>query len=148
MSEAAHAEGGDSQAAMIVIGVAIVVSLIAGVYFFTKSKLSSTEREGRDSVARSDVELITAQLQLYRSNCGMLPTQAQGLKALLEQPATPPLPKRWVQVTKELPIDPWGNDYNYAKPAVKSRGAFDVYSSGRDGKAGTRDDIGNWESPK
>ena len=144
MTEAAHADGGDSQTAMIVIGVVVLVALGAGGYFFAQHRLVSLADEGEIQVARADVNKIEAQLQLYRSNSGMYPTQAQGLNALVEEPTEDPLPKRWAQITGEVPVDRWGNEFNYARPAVKSGGPFDVYSSGPDGKAGTKDDIGNW----
>ena len=46
---------------------------------------------------------------------------------------------------KRVPVDPWGNPYQYLAPGT--RGAFDLYSLGADGKEGGSDhdaDIGNW----
>jgi general secretion pathway protein G len=44
-----------------------------------------------------------------------------------------------------VPKDPWGTEYQYRNPATKSKQGFDVFSAGRDYKAGTDDDIGNWD---
>ena len=48
---------------------------------------------------------------------------------------------------KKLPVDPWGNPYQYLAPGTK--GPFDLYSLGADGKEGGSDndaDIGNWDN--
>jgi general secretion pathway protein G len=44
-----------------------------------------------------------------------------------------------------VPRDPWGHEYQYLSPG--QHGEFDVYSLGRDGKAGGDGpdaDLGNW----
>ena len=45
-----------------------------------------------------------------------------------------------------MPVDPWGNVYQYLAPGTK--GAFDLYSLGADGKPGGSEldaDIGSWD---
>ena len=42
-------------------------------------------------------------------------------------------------------LDPWGNQYQYKKPAEKSGMEYDLWSIGPDGQDGTDDDIGNWQ---
>jgi len=48
---------------------------------------------------------------------------------------------------KTVPVDPWGNPYQYISPGVN--GPFDLYSLGSDGKEGGEvdegADIGNWD---
>jgi len=44
-----------------------------------------------------------------------------------------------------LPVDPWGNPYQYLNPGA--HGTIDIYSLGADGQLGGNDvsaDIGNW----
>jgi general secretion pathway protein G len=46
---------------------------------------------------------------------------------------------------KEVPVDPWGQPYQYAQPG--EHGEFDILSLGKDGKPGGEGeaaDIGNW----
>ncbi|HEY9150542.1 MAG TPA: type II secretion system protein GspG, partial [Gammaproteobacteria bacterium] len=40
-----------------------------------------------------------------------------------------------------LPVDPWGNPYQYLSPGTHS--SIDIYSLGPDGVP-SDDDIGNW----
>ena len=59
-----------------------------------------------------------------------------------------PQPRNWNKdgYLKKLPVDPWGNPYQYLAPGTK--GPFDLYSLGADGKEGGSDndaDIGNWD---
>jgi general secretion pathway protein G len=71
---------------------------------------------------------------------GYPPTTEQGLQALVSQPSTEPRPQRWYQLFKEIPKDPWGNNYIYLCPGRKSPTGFDLYSAGPDRKADTADD--------
>ncbi|MDJ0918799.1 MAG: type II secretion system major pseudopilin GspG, partial [Woeseiaceae bacterium] len=77
------------------------------------------------------------------------PTSEQGLEALVSQPNDPNI-RNWKAggylERTTLPLDPWGNPYQYLNPG--SKGEIDVYSFGRDGKPGGEDidaDIGNWD---
>jgi general secretion pathway protein G len=45
----------------------------------------------------------------------------------------------------KLPTDPWGNPYVYEFSGKHKPESYDLYSLGPDGKAGTDDDIGNWQ---
>ena len=44
----------------------------------------------------------------------------------------------------KIPLDPWGEPYQYRFPGVKNKGSFDLFSKGPDKLEGTEDDIGNW----
>jgi hypothetical protein len=48
----------------------------------------------------------------------------------------------------DLPKDPWGNDYQYACPAERGSGEFDIWSWGPDGEDNTEDDICSWVAGK
>lgn len=84
--------------------------------------------------ARIQIESLTASLQLYRIDNGSYPSSSQGLRALVERPANaagwngPYLTKR------EVPKDPWGNEYVYRAPG--QRGDFDIVSLGADNQIG------------
>ena len=89
---------------------------------------------------QADVEAIKKQLQLYESISGSYPTTEQGLQALVTQPQNDPRPARWYQLFKELPKDPWGNEYIYRSPGLKNPSGYDLYSAGADRQADTADD--------
>jgi general secretion pathway protein G len=87
-------------------------------------------------------------LTSYKMATGNYPTTTEGIQALI----TPPAGKegRWngpyIEGSK-VPIDPWGNPYQYAYPGTHNKDGFDIWSKGPDGQEGTGDDIGNWDKP-
>ena len=60
-----------------------------------------------------DFQAIHRVIKTYAGDAGQPPTTAQGLGALIDEPRMPPEPKRWVQLLKALPTDPWGTPYHY-----------------------------------
>jgi general secretion pathway protein G len=71
---------------------------------------------------------------------GFYPSTEQGLEALVVQPSTDPQPQRWYQLFKEMPKDPWNNNYIYVNPGKKNPSGYDLYSAGQDRKSDTPDD--------
>jgi len=120
--------------ALVVIIVTVAVTNLNGVYV-----------TGQENAARLFVtdEVETALLS-YRTDTGNYPTTAQGLRALVEQPAGVANWKGpYVKSGAKLQ-DPWNTDYNYACPGNHNPKGYDCWSSGSDKTSGTTDDIGNW----
>lgn len=93
--------------------------------------------------ARSQVGMLTQAVKLYELRVGSLPTNAQGLDALLAAPADLSADEKakWdgPYLDKlQLPVDPWNNPYRYCRISAKE---FRIWSRGPDGLSGTRDDI-------
>lgn len=83
-------------------------------------------------------------LMSYRTTTGMLPTTEQGLDALVVKPTVAPVPAKYRPIMKMM-RDPWGREFRYQTPAVRSHEKYDVWSAGADGVDGTADDFGNWK---
>ena len=103
--------------------------------------------EARVSAAKQDVATLMQALKLYHLDNQRYPSTEQGLQALTQKPASPPVPQNWKTggYIERLPRDPWGNAYQYLNPGV--HGEIDVYSLGADGKPGGEGgaaDIGSW----
>jgi len=82
----------------------------------------------------------------YRMHLGDYPSTAEGLQALV----TPPSSKadKWHGPyinDGRIPLDPWGEPYQYAYPGAHNKNGYDLWSKGPDKQSGTEDDIGNWE---
>ncbi|MGZ4966205.1 MAG: type II secretion system major pseudopilin GspG [Chthoniobacterales bacterium] len=121
---------------MLVVGIIVIILGVA------VSKLGNTTGVAKDMRVRADIQAISTQLKLYESINGFLPTTEQGLQALVTPPQSDPKPTRWYQLFKELPLDPWGNNYFYFSPGRKNPDSYDLYSAGPDRKPDTPDD--NW----
>ena len=95
--------------------------------------------KARQARAKSDLAVFKTALQLYLDDNGVLPSPRQGLLALVERPATPPVPARWrtggYLDRPALPRDPWDNDYLYLAPG-RAREPFEIVCYGADGQPG------------
>ncbi len=94
--------------ALLVLGVVIFVGFGLGM-MVSQSGLN----EGRATAAQSDFSSIKNQVMVFQARSGRLPTQAEGLSALINRPASlaPEIP--WQQSMAQVPLDPWGNAYLY-----------------------------------
>jgi general secretion pathway protein G len=100
----------------------------------------------RSQTARVQIQALMSSLDLYRLDAGRYPTEQEGLRALVERPATvnnwngPYLSRRnGLQ-------DPWGNAYGYRAPG--RNGPVDVFTLGSDraeGGTGEAQDVGSWQ---
>ena len=89
---------------------------------------------------------INAALMEYSERAGHFPSEDQGIKALVTEPTTAPLPKNWEASFPTLPVDAWGNEFVYRLPEAPSpedplnRPRPEVISKGADGVIGTLED--------
>ncbi|WP_052573684.1 type II secretion system protein GspG [Haloferula sp. BvORR071] len=118
----------------ITCGVALLVCVISGFYLWRHPIVILSR-------PTSEFDSISASLKTYKINADRYPSTEQGLAALITRPTTEPLPKKWIQVLRKLPPDPWDCEYHYrALPEGDERG-FEIRSAGKDGVLGTKDDI-------
>ena len=125
---------------IVIVIMGILASLIV-------PKIMGRPDEARVIAAKQDIASVLQALKLYKLDNQRYPTTDQGLQALVTKPASPPIPPNWKSsgYLDKLPIDPWGNPYQYLFPGV--HGELDVFSFGVDGAAGGEGndaDIGSW----
>ena len=99
----------------------------------------------QNKTAKSDLATLESALDRYYIQNSDYPTTDQGLKALVQKPSSPPVPKNWVGPYIKKYKDPWGNDYKYKCPGEHNPDEYDLWSVGKDGQDGTDDDVTNWE---
>ena len=104
--------------------------------------------QARIAATRADIEAnLSAALDMYELDNGKYPTTEQGLKALILKPTSIPVPGNWNGAylkKKQIPEDPWGNEYVYVSPGENNKDEYDLSSLGSDGVV-SDDDITNWE---
>lgn len=127
--------------------VMVVVVILGVLAALVVPRIISRPDEARVVAARQDIASLLQALKLYRLDNLQYPATEQGLQALVERPATAPLPPHWKAggYVERLPKDPWGHPYQYLNPGL--RGEIDVYSLGADrapGGEGNAADIGSW----
>jgi len=126
----------------------MVVMVILGILAaLIVPKIMGRPDEARIVAAKQDMSSIMQALKLYKLDNLRYPSTEQGLQALVKKPTSTPEPKNWKSggYLERLPIDPWGNPYQYLHPGL--HGELDIMSLGADGATGGQDndaDIGNW----
>jgi general secretion pathway protein G len=128
-----------------VIGVTIIICIfiVPNIFNYVRAMLmlNSEMSEARVNRVESDIESIKMQLRTCEMLNYRLPTTEQGLAALVEEPTIEPKPRRWKQLMKSVPTDPWGSAYVYRGPSKDGTKSYAVYSLGPDKKESS-DDIG------
>jgi general secretion pathway protein G len=115
--------------------VIVIIGLLAG---YVAPRYFSQVGKSEIQVAKAQIEAIEKALDQYRLDVRRYPSAEEGLNALMARPADA---GNWSgpYLKKAVPNDPWGRPYVYRVPGEKSE--FQLFSFGRDGKAGgTGDD--------
>lgn len=127
--------------------VILILGLLAGI---VGPRLFGHADEAKQTKARVQIENLSSALKMYKIDNGRFPSSEQGLEALVTQPQSGDVPKKWKKggylAKKQIPKDPWGNDYVYLSPGVHDD--FDITSYGADGVPGGDEfnrDINSWE---
>ncbi len=93
--------------------------------------------KARSKTARVQIANLATALDTYALDVGRYPSGAEGLEGLRDRPSGltmwdgPYLPKK-------VPMDPWGNQYQYQEPSAG--GLYTITSYGSDGRAGGEGD--------
>ena len=132
------------------IELMVVIVILGILVSFIAPKLMGRPDEAKQVKARIQMESMETAIKLYKLDNGMYPTTEQGLQALVEQPQTGTLPKKWRKggylEKGRVPKDPWGNEFIYLSPGAS--GDYDIISYGADGVPGGEEfdkDINSWE---
>ena len=127
--------------------VILILGLLAGI---VGPRLFGHTDEAKQTKARVQIENLSSALKMYKIDNDQYPSTEQGLEALVVEPQSGNIPKKWKKggylAKKQIPKDPWGNDYIYLSPGVHDD--FDITSYGGDGVAGgegVNRDINSWE---
>jgi general secretion pathway protein G len=118
----------------LLLVLAILVVLGSMVVVAYTNIMADTDRQA----AKVQIEMLEEAVKVYQIQLKRLPPS---LDALRTPPSDLPNPARWKgpYLDEEIPLDPWGQPYNYA---VDGR-EFRIWSVGADGAEGTEDDVDN-----
>jgi general secretion pathway protein G len=122
----------------VLLVLAILVILGSMVGFF----IAGMQRGAYEDLARTQIGMFSNQLDVYRLHVGSYPNTNQGLQALRMPPADLTNPQKWrgPYSQKDIPMDPWGNPYQYELVGPEQ---YRIWSMGPDGVSGTEDDVSN-----
>lgn len=133
-----------AQAAFTLVEIMVVMGIIAVLAGLAINQIVGNIDAAKLQRADADITAIATQLKTYEMMNNFPPTTQQGLQALVTRPTSEPVPRRWLQLFQQVPIDPWGRPYVYRYPGTKNPSSFDLYSQGPNPEDPS-DDQGNWK---
>ena len=112
--------------------VLVIIGLVASL---VGPQLLGRVDTSRVTAADAQIRILKGALDTMRLDVGRFPTQEEGLSSLIQPPADERSKRRWQgpYLAEDVPLDPWGNAYQY-KP--KDSTSVILYSFGADGKSG------------
>src|SRR5262249_19848025 len=112
--------------------VLVIIGLVAGL---VGPQLLGRVDTSKVTAADTQVKMLKSALDTMRLDIGRYPTKEEGLDLLTTTPKDERLLRRWhgPYLADTVPLDPWGNPYQYASDGSN---AVVLYSFGADGKAG------------
>ena len=131
------------------IEIMVVIVILALLAALVGPKIIGRSDDAKIADAKVQIRNIETALKLYKLDNSLFPATEQGLQALVAKPTVGTIPKNYKAEgyleNKQLPKDPWGNDYVYLSPG--EHGDYDLCSYGADGAKGGEEkaaDICNW----
>lgn len=123
--------------------VLVILGMIAGL---VGPRIMKQLGSAKTKTAKLQIEDLGAALDIFYLDNDRYPYTQESLNALTQQPSgldnwNGPYLKK-----KNVPKDPWGNDYQYQSPGQNWE--YDLYSYGADkqpGGEGNNKDINSWE---
>jgi len=121
--------------------VMVILGLLAAI---VGPNLFGKVGKGKQSAARTQIEMFGQALDSFRLDTGRYPTTSEGLEALVTNPSV----EGWdgPYLKKGVPKDPWNKPYQYQAPGT--HGDYDLLTYGADGAQGgegENKDVVSWE---
>ena len=121
--------------------VMVIIGLLAG---YVGPKYFSQIGKSEVKATHAQIDALGKALDQFRLDVGRYPSSEEGLAGLMTRPTNL---TKWdgPYLTKNVPLDPWGNAYIYKFPG--EHGEYDLLSNGKDGQLGGEGeaaDITNW----
>ncbi|MRR33275.1 type II secretion system protein GspG [bacterium] len=120
------------------IELMVVIAILSMLAVLVVPKIVGHSDDAKITDAQVQIRNLETALKMYKLDNGVYPETEQGLQALVIKPTTGTEPRKYREggylESKNVPKDPWGNDYVYLSPG--EHGDYDLYSFGPDGARG------------
>ncbi|MGV6801438.1 MAG: type II secretion system major pseudopilin GspG [bacterium] len=113
--------------------VIVIIGLISAIVFVS---VAGSLDKAKVQSAKTQIDVFSNALELYRLSINNYPTTEQGLQALIEAPTNIPHPEAYPAagflMKKKIPLDPWGAPFQYRR----TQNGYEIISYGADGQEG------------
>lgn len=117
------------------IELLVVLTIIGLIVGLVGPRVLGYLAESRTKTAKLQIESFSSSLDLFYLDTGRYPTTSEGLNALAERPADVTVWNGPYLKGGRVPLDPWGNPYQYRAP-VDHTPPYEILSFGSDGREG------------
>lgn len=126
--------------------VLLVLAILGVIAAMVVPQLLGRQKQANIDATRLSITGLESALKLYAlDHDGEYPPTASGLAALLVPQANDPKWKRpYLENTSTLPLDAWGNPFQYAYPGQHNADKPDIWSWGPDRADNSGDEVVNW----
>lgn len=121
---------------LLVLAILVILGSMVTYYFV------GAQKKAYARAAQSQIGMFERMMTDYRLDVGTYPTTSQGLESLRTAPTELANANKWggPYVSKAIPLDPWGNPYQYELVDADN---FRIWSWGPDAQDGTGDEVSN-----
>ncbi len=134
-----------SRRGFTLVELLLVLVILGTLAAIVVPKFTGRTEQARIVAAKTQISNFGVALDAFEIDCGYYPKGKDDLDELVVQPRDEPN-WRGPYIKGEVPVDPWGNEYIYECPGRhNSDKSYDLMSMGPDARAGSEDDITNWQ---
>lgn len=115
------------------LAVAMIIALLA---VFVVPRAFRGLGKAKHDIAKGKMAIIEQALGRFQYDCGRLPTDSEGLEALITPPQD--VEEKWQgpYLKRSEMLDPWDRPYEYIEQGTINVGSYDLISLGADGIEG------------
>jgi general secretion pathway protein G len=132
--------------AFTLIELIVVVTIIGVLAALIAPRILNRVGGAKKAVAQQKIAVLETKVREFQVDCGRLPTNQEGLRALVQQPGDTGDNWQGPYVKQKDILDPWGSEIQYRAPGRYNED-FDLFTLGADAREGGEDenaDVGNW----
>lgn len=123
----------------------VVLAIIGLLVALFAPRLTGAFSGGQVRTTKAQLQQLTTAVEEFRMTMNRLPTEAEGLRVLIERPADAEgTDWRNFLGMRELPKDAWGNDFVYSKSDPDFE--YVILSYGSDGRQGGEGDAADLDN--
>ena len=131
------------------IEIMVAITIIALIVGIVGTNVMKKLDDAKANTANIQMKAFESALDDFRRDNGFYPSTAQGLQALITKPDVPPEPKQYdpegyLRISTEektVPMDPWGNAYEYESEGSGKYKITCLGAGGQQGGEGAEKDI-------
>lgn len=118
------------KAGFTLIEMLVVLAIIGLISALVGPRVLSQLSDSRERAAKLQIEAFSSALDIFYIDIGRYPLPAEGLAALVQKPSSLQVWNGPYLRSEGIPLDPWGNEYNYTSDGKSFNITFDGLERG------------------